>query len=116
MPNVTISPEERTLAALTHLSGLSGWLAFQADQAVLWVVLECELARVIELFERCRRVVRVAVADESVLERIVPTRLLLGQSVQQRFAGVAALAMRRPLGIGTQRVIPELEAREFVGG
>ena len=26
MPNVTISPEERTLAALTHLSGLSGYI------------------------------------------------------------------------------------------
>ena len=26
MPNVTISPEERTLAAITHLSGLSGYI------------------------------------------------------------------------------------------
>jgi uncharacterized protein len=26
MPNVTISPEERALAAITHLSGLSGYI------------------------------------------------------------------------------------------
>jgi uncharacterized protein len=26
MPNVTISPEERTLAAITHLSGLAGYI------------------------------------------------------------------------------------------
>jgi uncharacterized Tic20 family protein len=41
MPNVTISPEERTLAAITHLSGLSGYiipLGGVLVPIIIWIV------------------------------------------------------------------------------
>ncbi len=113
---VLLGPDASDAAGteLVDLPNLPGRLALGAFKPELRDVLVGELAGVVELLMAGRRVVRVGVADDSVLERIAGADCLVGHAVEQGLAQEAALALRRTLEIGGQGVVPLLEGRELV--
>ena len=103
-------------AEFLDLLDLARRRAREAGEALLRVVLERELAGEVVFLVAGRRVVRVGVADEAVLEGIAGAGRGLAHAVEERLAHEAALVMLRPLEVRRQRVVPLLEAGELVFG